>query len=524
MKFSVSFRRVTSPELRFEVVSAALTEHSASVPKRLENVRAFEGLRGLGMLAIEKRLNDSSGYWLEAGKGGYSIYEGASKCFPWLKKVMLGTSYEEKSKAEFDAAVDACLETDNSDGACLKFSAADVVIWLDNQLVTDPDTLLHIASALGVSATKPSLLPIAAVSSEDAKTKPFLNVALLGVANMTYIQSIRDGVKEVLSSKFQMPEGALLLGNSPGPDTQVLTKGRKLTKQWRNYIESQLKNCDPEAEIYLISVGTSASVALRAYLDEKPKRDVRVVFAGVTYPVTSYLVDSLRNRREQRDITGVAYGGDGLRAIAALIHNYLFADLPITFVYFNDVMLDKQSAEQLQRTRLVEEKLLKLVPADVASFPRAVAQKNKIYFSWLSFEMIFDSSDGKYAELKQYLSKRKVIAATARNCRQGTLASVGADDEAIGRAAAGRIVDRVTGADTRHFGEVDVLPTTLQYCINMDVARELKMEDSFKRCVLKGARWVFADGEDYSGNDYVDKFLPIAADADFSDDAQPTVS
>lgn len=215
----------------------------------------------------------------------------------------------------------------------------------------------------------------------------------------------------------------------------------------------------------------------------------KVVFLGVTYPITSHLIDSLFSRYEPREVSGIAYGADGLRSIAGLIHNWLAPCNHLKYVYFPEYAQDTDAAEQLKRTRLFGEQILSIQQSSPAALAQDLQDPDTVYFSWYTFESIFESHEPTLDELSGKLKERSVVATTRHNCEHRcAFAAVSADDLEIGRQGAEIIHDRHTGR-IEHLGRHDIVIPRIRYWLNRTVMAQQGIQ--LPDLVMAGAERVY---------------------------------
>lgn len=306
----------------------------------------------------------------------------------------------------------------------------------------------------------------------EAAQRQRLRLAILRSGELAYTREIARGLTERLRElNYVLDPGRVV--DWPGPELPPYANGA-LAPEWQLAIDTLFERGQHGFD-FLVAVGTQAAAALREkYGDDfgLPGRCPPVVFLGVTYPIAAQLIDSLFSRREPREVCGVAYGADGLRSIAALIHNWLLPGPPLKYVYFADHPQDLEAAEQLRRTRLFARGGLHVCEATPETLAAAVADPDAVYFSWYTFETIFEARTAHYRELAQLLRARRVVATTRLNCEHGlTFAAVAADDAAIGRHGADLIHGRLDG-DVPHLGRRDVIIPQIGYWVNARVAAE----------------------------------------------------
>jgi hypothetical protein len=321
-----------------------------------------------------------------------------------------------------------------------------------------------------------------------------LRLSILRSGDLDYTKDIRDAMLRQLQEigYAVSRDGPDLAGPAEPPFARGARAG-KLTPGWRAAVKQFMERGGGDADL-IVTVGTQATLALRSrYGDDfgVPGRSPPVVFLGVTYPVASHVVDSLYSRYESREVAGVAYGADGLRSIAALIRNWLVRDRPLKFVYFDQFPQDREAARQLEKTRLYAEGHLAVEAVTPRTLRRALKGQEMTYFSWYTFEMIFESHDPPIVELAKLLRERRVVATTRNNCRCGyAFAAISADDRSIG----------ATGAELIHGWRAQLFPRLghhhvaiprVGYWVHQGVASRLGVE--LGQEVLAQAWEVFSD-------------------------------
>lgn len=338
----------------------------------------------------------------------------------------------------------------------------------------DLAALTRLATALGLNVKAPGPATGA------------LRLRILRSANLAYANDIVRGLLARLKERgyTTVPEQPV---DVHGPDVPPLT-ATGLDDGWRIAINDLLGRNSTTPTDYVVAVGTQAAQALRAHYGAAlgTPECPTVLFLGVTYPVAEGLVDSLFSRREPRRIGGVAYGADGLRSIAATIHNWLLPGCRIRFVYFDQHAQDAEAAEQLKQTRLYKVGALEVCSVTPETFAAALDDPEVVYLSWFTFEAIFESKRKEHEGCRALLRQRRVIATTRVNCEHGlTFASVAADDRAIGRLGA-ELVHKLVTSEIADLGRHDVVIPEIGYWINERVAAQMGIR--FPDAVLAEAR------------------------------------
>lgn len=219
-----------------------------------------------------------------------------------------------------------------------------------------------------------------------------------------------------------------------------------------------------------------------------------IIFMGVTYPVGMGLVDCLRSRCEPREICGVAYGADGLRAIVSMIYHKILPERKIRFIYFNDYPQDVEAAQQLERTRLYKEGQVEVVLAKWDSIEPLIEDKDLVYVSWFTFESIFEETSERADKIRTKLKDKIVVATTRLNCmNRNAVAACCADDVEVGEEAAALLISHLNGK-VKHLGERDVVLPPIKYWLNMDKAKRLGI--SFTESQIKDAAEVYGERVD----------------------------
>jgi len=316
--------------------------------------------------------------------------------------------------------------------------------------------------------------------------------------DLQYTRDIREAMREQLQAiGYDLGPDEI---NIAGPTDAPLGRGGRLAPAWRAAIDQFLARDGDKAD-YVVTVGTQASLALRAHYGAdfgREGKSPRVVFLGVTYPVASHLVDSLYSRYEECEVAGVAYAADGLRSTAALICNWLLPGCTLKFVYFDVHPQDREAAAQLAKTRLFASERLLIEKVTPDTFAAALADEGLVYFSWYTIESLFESQDPALMKLAELLKSRKVIATTRNNCRHGfAFAAVSGDDRSIGATGAQLIHGRQSGL-IPHLGHHPIAIPHIGYWVNKSVADRLGVPLGAK--VLDQAWEVFGGGESPAGS------------------------
>jgi len=344
-------------------------------------------------------------------------------------------------------------------------SASALELLLDGTPVGgDPAALTRLATALGVHVDAPG--PAAGA----------LRLRILRSANLAYANDIVRGLLSRLKERgyTTVPEQPV---DVHGPDVPPLTDAG-LEYGWKVAITELLGRGSTTPIDYVVAVGTQAAQALRAHYGAAlgTRECPSVLFLGVTYPVAEGLVDSLFSRREPRRIGGVAYGADGLRAIAAMIHNWLLPGCRIRFVYFAHHTQDAEAAEQLKQTRLFKGGALEVRSVTPDTFAEALDDPDAVYLSWFTFEAIFESKRQEHEGCRALLRQRRVVATTRVNCEHGlAFAAVAADDRAIGRHGA-ELVHKLFANEIADLGRHDIVIPEIGYWVNERVAAQLGVQ------------------------------------------------
>jgi ABC-type uncharacterized transport system substrate-binding protein len=224
-----------------------------------------------------------------------------------------------------------------------------------------------------------------------------------------------------------------------------------------NFFEEPKKD-EREEYDFFVTIGTQASEALNEYFLEK-KMDRPLIFMGVTDPVSSNLVLSLKNRKDRRSIAGVSYCGP-IENIAAELH-YLFPENKLIFIFHKGYKQDVIFAQRIKKTRLYETKHLQLKELENLPSLDDFDEKNAIYFSWYTFEKMFDTRDGL-----DILRQRNVVATTIENVESDGRAPVAVttNDLLIGEYGANIVVDVLK--NNRRLGDLDVREPEMNSYIN----------------------------------------------------------
>ncbi|MCX7590086.1 MAG: hypothetical protein N2255_00505 [Kiritimatiellae bacterium] len=312
-----------------------------------------------------------------------------------------------------------------------------------------------------------------------------LRLGILRSGDLAYTRDIETGLRHRLS---ELNYDHTSIVSHAGPQVSPMTDSGRI--QWEIAFQQLHERSNSNLD-YVVAIGTQAIQAIRlSYGDKLGKPpNPRVIFLGVTYPVASHIVDSLYSRYETREVCGVAYGADGLRSIASLVHNWLVPKCQMKFIYSNEYSQDRDAADQLRRTRLFAQNHLLIQEITPESVTNAVADPNIIYFSWYTIESILESNDITMYNISQLLRDRKVVATTRSNCAHGlTFAAVGADDVEIGKQGAELLHGQLNGS-IPHLGRQNILIPRIRYWINQVVADRQNI--SFTPEVLSEAKEVF---------------------------------
>ena len=128
-------------------------------------------------------------------------------------------------------------------------------------------------------------------------------------------------------------------------------------------------------------------------------------------------------------------------------------------------------------------------PDDIRSIPHwptlaDMDDPRAIYFSWYTFEYMFDSE-----EYSDTLNKRIIFATARNNVRRhsGAVAGASAVDEEVGRTGTSMIVAHLKGSSDWHYPEI--IAPRIHYWLNIYNAGEHDIE--FSDSVLRGASRLF---------------------------------
>jgi ABC-type uncharacterized transport system substrate-binding protein len=315
------------------------------------------------------------------------------------------------------------------------------------------ESLVVIAAALGVDVSQ--LVDGQAEPGGPPPAAGRLRILVVLSGSTWYTRDIRDGLKAYLE---QILPGRVRWADVEGPNALSPEADRQRA---REEIAEQLRiGCH-----YCVGIGTQGSVALAEALG--PGHREPFIFLGVTDPVSSHLVRSLTDRHSREPVTGVCYG-PGAGAILERIRNVLFPDRRrrIIFVYCDRVEQDRYFAQALASSPLCEEEGDRVEIRPLSRFPTArdLRDLDAIYFSWWTFEKMFES-----AKQRTVLTKALVVATTRGNVEDGhAVAGVSVHDRGVGRAGAEIIKKHLGGLI--ELGKYDVTVPKLCHWINRELA------------------------------------------------------
>jgi ABC-type uncharacterized transport system substrate-binding protein len=290
----------------------------------------------------------------------------------------------------------------------------------------------------------------------DVLKKKKFGVILSG--DLIYTKDIYDGFKKKLLEC--LPK----IGYEP---IFFSTTGSSEPNSKKTYTEIIEMFLSREVYDFYVTIGTQASEALNGYFLEK-KMDRPLIFMGVTDPVLSKLVTSLKNRRDRRSIAGVSYCGP-VENIAAELH-FLFPENNLIFIFHNGYEQDVRFAQRIKKSRLYPDKLQLKELENLPSLDD-FDEKNAIYFSWYTIEkMVETNKDGL-----DILRQRNVVATTIMNVESDGLAPVAVttNDFLIGEYGANIVVDVLE--NNRRLGELDVREPEMNYYINCKTIKQKQL-------------------------------------------------
>jgi hypothetical protein len=335
-----------------------------------------------------------------------------------------------------------------------------IEVWLDEERVSESvEVLARIEQAIRGPGPTPA--------SRD------LRLSIFSSGDLDFTKDIRDALtNELKGMGYVLDRNSVNLAGPIEPPFRRRGRSGPLTPRWRGAVEQLVKR--GEGADLIVTVGTQATLALKSHYGENfgmPGKSPPVVFLGVTYPVASHVVDSLYSRYEKREVAGVAYGADGLRSIAALVLNWVLPGRPLKFVYFDEFPQDREAAAQLKKTRLYAEGDLLVESVTPGTFRRALKDEETTYFSWYTFETIFESHEPRLVGLAELLRSRRVVATTRNNCYCGyAFAAVSADDRSIGSTGA-ELIHRWRAGLIPRLGHHPIAIPRVGYWVNEEVAR-----------------------------------------------------
>lgn len=292
-------------------------------------------------------------------------------------------------------------------------------------------------------------------SANVLKTKKF-GVILSG--DLKYTRDIFDAFKNKLCKL--LPK----IGYKPSFFSKAGSSKPNSKKTYTETIEMLLKRDEYD---FFVTIGTQASEALNEYFLEK-KMNRHLIFLGVTDPVSSKLVLRLKNRKDRRSIAGVSYCGSVENIVAELHH--LFPENKLIFIFHKGYEQDVIFAQRIKNYRLIGPHKLQLKELDNMPSLDDFNEKNAIYFSWYTFEKMFETGEGL-----DILRQRNVVATTVVNVESDGLAPVAitANDFLIGEYGAKIVVDVLK--NNRRLGELDVMDPETNYYINCKTIKQKKL-------------------------------------------------
>jgi hypothetical protein len=271
-----------------------------------------------------------------------------------------------------------------------------------------------------------------------------VGIAILRSGDLEYTRGITYGFKtrlqqeqEKLDTKFEYYE----LTGPEEPPTRAVIK-----KKWKHLVELLLKRGEQSPYDYYVAIGTQASLALEQGLADNFEK-TPFVFLGVTDPIRCELVTSLQDRRDERNIAGVTYGGDADRKASLL--SYLFPGRKLIYIYQRGIPQDETIAWALKRNKLFREGVLSIKATRGKPTLADMPDMKAVYFSWYTFETMFEDNSG----LDLLRERLMVTTADRANVvpRGLAIADVSAEDEEIGRLGAEIIIEHQSkGIDLGH--------------------------------------------------------------------------
>ena len=192
---------------------------------------------------------------------------------------------------------------------------------------------------------------------------------------------------------------------------------------------------------YYVSIGTPASLAMKAYLDSNKITNKKFIFLGVTDPVACGLVTSLEFRSDNDNIGGVAYCGN-FELLPARIHQ-IFPDRKLIYIYNSLYPQDEQLANQLQNRlskTFIRDGTLSILKLNRNPIVSDFTNKEAIYFSWGTLESLFDTNWGDVLSKIPY-----IVSTTKTHAERGLVPfAVSTSDEEIGNKGADLLIDNLT--------------------------------------------------------------------------------
>jgi hypothetical protein len=193
--------------------------------------------------------------------------------------------------------------------------------------IKDPEQVSAVAGLLDLSESKAPSIPALdqrlgeSFVARVAKPKA-LRVAVLRSGNLAYTRDITFGLRKHL----EMNEPRL--GRHVQVIDEAVTAAGAATDGGKEAWAAPLQWLDSQSADYNVGIGTQAAEAIVEHLGPNFARPF--IFLGVSYPMDAGLVSSMKDRKDDRNIAGVSYGG-GVEEVAGRIHQ-LFPDRKLVFI------------------------------------------------------------------------------------------------------------------------------------------------------------------------------------------------
>lgn len=344
---------------------------------------------------------------------------------------------------------------------------------------------MAIARGLGLDSFEPLLRrpepPRIVPAAIQALPNP--RITLLRSGDLPYTRSIRHGFLTELEDAFGR---VVELNEKAGLSEPVSQPG------WQDEVISLLDatksigSCD-----YYVPIGTQAAQMLHHALGEDFGK-TPFVFLGVTYPKEAGLLHTATGGSEPWPVTGINYG-KGVEEIAVILYYRVFQKhRELEFIYQHDIPQDVIAAQKLRESPLCPEHL-EVRPLDHIPTIDDMSNPEKVYFSWYTFERLFESRIGR-----SLLNQRLVVATTRENVAFGhTGVGVSVDDREIGRMGAKIILRHYAGrhgiSEEVDLGSQPVGIPEFRYWVHEGVAKQWRkvFKCRLSQNVLNGAAEVF---------------------------------